>query len=194
MKKPIFFIVMALVSMPVVSLAVLGLTGKFSDKELPKLGTLHSFELSERSGDSVGLDTLKSRAWIASFLPVHCKAKDCDEVHKRLKELQRLFRFKERWRLVTFVQADATKDNVRALARELDADPYKWMFLYGDQDGIRNLVDTDFGLRSYSEKVRFNHLALVDGWGRIRGEYDAFSDRDMKKLIKDTRWLIKKTF
>ena len=44
------------------------------------------------------------------------------------------------------------------------------------------------------DAIHSSKLALVDGYGHIRGYYDANEDSEMRSLLKDSKRLIKQTF
>lgn len=200
MKKktsPVLWFVLLLVGMPVFSIGVLALNGSFATKELPILGQIPHFELTERSGVPYGTDQLKGKVWVAGFIFTSC-AMQCPLITKKLQTLQRKFRFKENWRAVA-ITTDPERDTTKVLkayADKAEADPYKWLFLTGPKKEIGSLVSGGFRLASSADDptIHSDKLVLVDHQGRIRGYYDATGDGDMDRLMKDTKGLIRKAF
>jgi protein SCO1 len=198
MKKklnPVLMLVLFLVGMPVLSVAVIALTGNFEVKELPVLGQVPEFRLTERSGEPYGSNELRGKVWVAGFIFTSCSMQ-CPIITGRLQSLQTKFRFKENWRAVAFT-TDPDSDTVSVLkdyAVKAKADPYKWLFLTGPKNELTPLISNGFKLASdpTNPTIHSEKLVLVDHLSRIRGYYDANDEAAVKKLVKDTKALIKK--
>jgi len=199
MKKYIQGAVICLFLMPIVAVSVLALTNSFEHKDLPILGQLSHFSLQERKEDTVSLESLRGKAWIASFLFTNC-GYQCPMMIEKLKKVQSALRFKEKFRLIS-ITVDPERDTTEALRRyatRIDADPFKWLFLTGNYDEIQELAIKGFKLASGKEDngnlIHSDRVVLVDGWGRIRGYYPITTDPEVKTLIKDAKRLIRDTF
>jgi protein SCO1/2 len=197
MKRPFLVLMLALLCMPVVGVAVLSLTRNFESKELQIFGEVPPFSLTERSGKSLSREELRGKVWIASFVFTHC-AGQCPTVVASMQRLQRALRFKENFRLVS-VSVDPERDTPLVLAeyaQKASADPYKWLFLTGNKNEINALVANGFRLSSGGDDAvnHSSHLVLVDGWGKIRGYYDAMEEGSVTTLLRDAKGLIRKTF
>ena len=189
LKKPVFWFVMAFVLMPVVAIAVLAAAGKFNHRPVPTLGELESFSLSDRGGDPFSSSQLRSKAWLGAFVSVEDCQGECKAVLGSLKEVQRKFRFKEKFRLVTF--SSESREKVAAFFSHHGADPYKWIPLSGEPDEISEVKSNVTSVSSLPPEVI---LFWVDGWGKIRGVYDGRSPEQLSELMDTGKKLIRKTF
>lgn len=201
-QKKFQFALMALVTMPIISVAILAATGALVEKQLPVYGEVPPFSLTERTGETVSNETLNQKVWVASFVFTHC-AGQCPLIIEEVKKIQKALRFKERFRLVS-ITVDPKRDSTQVLAEyanKVNADPYKWLFLTGKEAEIQALVQNGFRLSAADEGAdaggdvtHSGKLVLVDGFGKIRGYYDANESGEVRKLIKDAKKLIKKAF
>jgi cytochrome oxidase Cu insertion factor (SCO1/SenC/PrrC family) len=165
--------------------------------QLPVLGALPAFQLTERSGRSVGLDDLRGRVWVATFFFSRCRD-TCPLQNARLAQLQADFAAAPDVRLVS-ISVDAEHDTpavLRRYAAALRADPERWLFLTGDPAGIARLAQESFRV-SVLRAPRsapggpapvLGHspgLVLVDRRGRIRGYYHGEDPADVERLRRD---------
>jgi protein SCO1/2 len=171
-------------------------TGARAD-QLPVLGTLPGFELTERSGRSVRLEDLRGRVWVATFFFSRCRD-TCTLQNLRLAELQADFAAAPDVRLVS-ISVDAEYDTppvLRRYAAGFGADPERWLFLTGDPAGIARLAQESFRAsvllvpRSMpgGPAPVLGHspgLVLVDRRGRIRGYYHSEDPADVDRLRRD---------
>ena len=201
MKQRFAIGVLLLVTMPMVAVGVLYMTNSLAYKELPNYGKLPSFQFTERSGQALSDADLKRKVWIGSFIFTSCGGQ-CPLIVAELKKIQKALRFKDNFRLISFT-LDPTRDTPNRLseyAQGVAADPYKWLFLTGENIEIQKLVQSGFQLASVgAEKmdgdiVHSSMLVLMDGGGRIRGYYDSTDADRMKTLMKDAKGLIRGTY
>ncbi len=199
MKKinPVLVLVLFLVGMPMVSVGVLALSGSFETKELPILGQVPDFSLTERTGATYGSNDLHGKVWVASFLFTSCQMQ-CPIITAKVQRVQNKFLFKDNFRSVSFT-TDPERDTAQVLknyAVKANADPYKWLFLTGPKDELLSLISTGFKLSTdpTNPTIHSEKLVLVDHLRRIRGYYDANDDDQVNRLMKDTRSLIRKAY
>jgi cytochrome oxidase Cu insertion factor (SCO1/SenC/PrrC family) len=195
--NPVLVLVLFLVGMPVVSVGVLALSGSFETKELPVLGQVPEFSLTERSGETYGSRDLHGKVWVASFIFTSCTMQ-CPIITSKIQRLVNKFRFKENWRALSFT-TDPENDTAEVLknyAVKASADPYKWLFLTGPKKEMGQLIAKGFKLANdeTNPTIHSEKLVLVDHLRRIRGYYDANEDSDVNRLMKDTRGLLRKAF
>jgi protein SCO1/2/putative membrane protein len=164
------------------------------------LGTVGSFELTERNGQKVTDQTLRGKVWIASFLFTRCSPlpdggpPPCPQVARTLEDLQKKLRLSRRddIRLVTFT-VDPDHDQPKELqvyARAFHADPDKWLFLTGSREQIYRLLREDFKVGvaakqppGETKRVEIDHstrLVVVDQNGHIRGYFEGLPSRDQQ--------------
>ena len=199
MKRRFKIAIASLVAMPVVALGVLAFAHQFDYKPLPKMGTVPTFSLTERSGHAYGSSDLDGKVWIASFIFTHCTAQ-CPMIINRLQAIQKELRFKASFRIVSFTTDPKrdTPETLRQYALRAGADPYKWLFLTGRYDSIQQLSRFGFHLAALNEGggdiVHSAKLVLVDPSRRIRGYYDSQDPAEMKQLLADTQRLLTGTY
>lgn len=172
---------------------------KQGSSRLPVMGTVPAFELEERGGERVGLDSLKGRVWIADFIFTRCSG-PCIVMSQNMKALQdAVGEDSELSKAIRFVSitADPEWDTPEVLKRYADshkADAERWMFLTGDHKKIQSLAQEGFKLAATGGEagepvIHAQTFALVDGKARIRGYYDGTNGSEVKSLLADARKL-----
>ena len=164
---------------------------------LPVYGTLPEFELVERGGSGVSLQSLQGKVWVADFIFTHC-AGPCPLLSSRMSRLQEAVRDLDGVRLVSFT-VDPERDTPEVLAeyaRRYQADAERWLFLTGPKEPLYRLVGEGFrlavddggpqaGLITHSTR-----FVLVDQQGRVRGYYDGAEPGTADALLPDIRALL----
>jgi protein SCO1/2 len=202
-KKRFQLWLMFFVTFPIISIAVLAATGSFHEKQLKIYGEVPDFTLMERHGGELSKTALTQKVWVANFIFTHCSGQ-CPGIMQQTKKVQKALRFKENFRLVS-ITVDPERDTRKVLsdyADQFEADPFKWLFLTAKSEKeVQNLLQKGFHLSATDEGgekgddvIHSSKLVLVDGFGRIRGYYDANEDSEVNQIIKDAKLLIKKTF
>jgi protein SCO1 len=165
--------------------------------EMPVYGTLPAFEFVERSGESVSLESLKGKVWVADFIFTHC-AGPCPLISSKMSRLQKAVRELDDVRLVSFT-VDPERDTpevLREYAQRYQAEPERWLFLTGPKEPLYQLVGEGFHLAvedGESEAGQVTHstrFVLVDQQGRIRGYYDGAQPGTADALLPDIRALL----
>jgi protein SCO1/2 len=160
-------------------------------------GEVQPFALVERSGKTVTRDELTGHAWIAAFVFTRCTG-PCPRISGNMRKLQDRLA-SEDVRLVTFT-VDPEYDTPTVLteyAKNLGADPVRWLFLTGKPAEIQQLSVGSFLLpieRDASQPVgrSVTHrtvLTVVDKKGRIRGYYDGETDAGVAKTAARAKFL-----
>ena len=167
--------------------------------ELPVYGQVPDFTLTERGGQSVGLEQLRGKVWVADFIFTRC-AGPCPVLSARLAELQKRFEGREPLRLVS-VTVDPAHDGVEQLreyAERYGANAKRWWFLTGSAEAIDALVRGGFKLGTQmpepgsTDVIHSTRLVLVDPEGRIRGYYDGTEMEEASRLIEDLDGMLRK--
>jgi cytochrome oxidase Cu insertion factor (SCO1/SenC/PrrC family) len=147
------------------------------------------FRLTERDGRSVGLDELRGKVWIASFVFTRCTG-PCPQISGTMARLQSELADAPDLRLVTFTvdPAHDQPDELRRYADHFHADPTRWLFLTGSEAEVYRLVHDTFHMpaeqnvgtarKDGAEVMHDQRLALVDRKGRIRGYFNGARDPD----------------
>lgn len=199
MKKRTAIIIISLFMMPIVSLAILAATNSLYTKPLPTYGEVPDFVFEERNGNNLSRSELYRKVWVAGFVFTHCGG-TCPMIMGAMNELQRNFIFKENFRLVA-ITMDPERDTpevLRNFANENHADPYKFLFLTGKPEHIQSFVKEGFRLTAAEDKddgdiTHSGKLVIVDGFGKIRGYYDADTPGALKQMKKDIKRLLRET-
>lgn len=165
-------------------------------KQLPELGSVGQFSLTDQAGRSVTAETLRGRVWAAAFMFTRCPTV-CPRITRRMRELQQAAaREGVSLELVSF-SVDPEYDTpevLRAYAQQYGADLASWRFVTGDLEVIRKTSEQGFKLaldgKATPSAEHFglfhgSHLVLVDGKGTIRGYYRTSEDEQMKQLLLD---------
>jgi cytochrome oxidase Cu insertion factor (SCO1/SenC/PrrC family) len=179
----------AMAALLLIALAALGYAGfsalRHSAAPPPPddLGPVGDFSLTERSGGTVTNADLAGKVWIASFVFTRCTG-PCPQVTGTVARIQDAFRGEPDVRLVTFT-VDPEHDNPDELKKYADhfgADPERWLFLTGPEDGLHRLIRENFHLGVHrtegeaaqpgQEVTHSTKLALVDRRGHVRGYFD----------------------
>ena len=158
-------------------------------QQLPVLGTVGDFLLTERSGKPVTRKTLEGRFWIADFIFTSC-AGTCPIMSARMKKLSDELAAMPDVLLVSF-SVDAGRDTppvLRQYADKYHAPADRWLFLTGDPGEIDRLAVNSFKITrempTPDEILHSEMLFLVDPQGRMRGSYRALSEAESEDLMK----------
>lgn len=155
------------------------------------------FQLTERSGAPVSLDTLKGRPWIAGFVFTRCTG-PCPRITSNMRKLQGELAATD-VRLVTFT-VDPLHDTPQVLAdyaQAVGADPQRWLFLTGPLEDVRRVSFESFRLPFERDDARpagqlVMHrtvLTVVDRQGGIRGYYDGETEAGVEQALARARFL-----
>jgi cytochrome oxidase Cu insertion factor (SCO1/SenC/PrrC family) len=185
----------------VVTIAMIVLRGTptaASAMELPVIGSVPDFSLTEANGAALGRTDLLGKVWIASFLFTRC-GEACPLLMHHEVGLQADLPVRDDFRLVSF-SVDPDWDVPKVLteyAHTFGADRSRWLFLTGDKKQIYRLTIDGFRLAAVegdpAKEMPILHstkLVLVDRHGAIRGYYDSADDGEMRKLVRDVRQVL----
>jgi protein SCO1/2 len=161
-------------------------------EDLPVLGTVAPFTLTNQSGESVGLEALAGRVWVADTFFTYCGAV-CPTMNRHLAELHRTFTGKDEPKFVS-ITADPGRDKPEAMAehaRTLQADLSRWWFLTGEPNELFRLAQSL--LLPYEIGVPASHsnkFMLIDREGQIRGAYTGTDPMAVRELARDLQVLL----
>jgi cytochrome oxidase Cu insertion factor (SCO1/SenC/PrrC family) len=165
------------------------------------LGHVADFSLTERGGQTIRLQDLRGKVWVASFLFTRC-CTGCPRISADLLQLQK--DLPEGAVIVSF-SVDPKYDTppvLKAYADTLGADPNRWLFLTGNQDEIYQLIKEGFhlGVEQNQGEARIpgnevthsNRLVLVDRQGRILAvDFDGTNPDDLPRLKQRIKELLR---
>jgi len=144
---------------------------------------LTEFELTERSGKPFRSRDMRGKVWVASFFFANCQG-TCSRLNGNIKRLNR----EENLDGVTWVSmtVDPTNDTLPVLneyAERFSADPQRWLFCRADFRYIKR-VGQDFLKLPVLWKDHSDTVAVVDKAGKVRGYFDALSNKELVELTK----------
>jgi cytochrome oxidase Cu insertion factor (SCO1/SenC/PrrC family) len=189
-----FFIIVGSILMIVIRGAPTGV----SAMEVPVLGSVPEFSLTEANGTALRRTDLLGKVWVASFIFTRC-AEACPLLMRNEARLQPDLPLRDDLRLVSF-SVDPDWDTPKVLteyAHTFGADRSHWLFLTGDKKQVYHLASDGFHLAAVdadpAKEMPILHstkLVLVDRGGAIRGYYDSSDPDEMQKLIRDVRQVL----
>jgi cytochrome oxidase Cu insertion factor (SCO1/SenC/PrrC family) len=169
-----------------------------SSVELPVLGSVPEFMLTEANSTSVRRTDLLGKVWIASFIFTRC-GEACPMMMKHEVHLLAQLPLRDDLRLVSF-SVDPDWDTPKVLtdyAHTFGADRNRWIFLTGNKKQLYQMATEGFRLATLdADPVRempilhSTKLVLVDRRGAIRGYYDSTEETELQKLVRDVRQVL----
>ena len=173
------------------ALLALAALGGCRARELPVLGTVPAFALTERSGQPLRAEDLAGRVWIADFVFTRCPDV-CPALTARMARLQPAGDGNDTVRLVSF-SVDPVHDTpevLRAYAERAGARG-DWLFVTGARDAMAALLRDGFRVAfaddgpPTSPITHSDRFVLVDRQLRIRGYYHGSDPDDVDRLARD---------
>lgn len=162
-------------------------------KELPEIGNIPQFEFTNSDGNTVTLDNLKGKVWVADFIFTTCTMA-CPMMTGNMNIVHKKFKKNDNVRLVSisvYPEYD-TPEVLKNYASQYDADTEKWLFLTGKEDAVKDIIRDGFKIGDYEDIIFHSEkFALVDKKGIIRAYYNGMKSEDMKQLKKDIDVLLK---
>ena len=162
-------------------------------QQLPKIGSIPQFEFIDSNGNTVTLNNLKGKVWVADFIFTTCTMA-CPMMTGNMNLVHKKFKKNDDVRLVSisvYPEYD-TPDVLKEYASQYDADTEKWLFLTGDESSVKDIIKDGFKIGDFEEIIFHSEkFALVDKNGTIRAYYNGMKSEDMKQLKKDINALLK---
>lgn len=159
--------------------------------ELPVLGEVPDFIMTERSGHPYGRDDMDGRIHIVNFIFTSCPGV-CPVMNGNLADLYRRLAGSDQVRFVS-ISVDPDRDSLptlRAYADSIGVTDDRWVFLRAPIEDVVQLCEKGFMLPA--DNLPMGHtfrVTLVDRRGRIRGYYDGTDTGSMKILVRHLRLL-----
>ncbi len=173
---------------------------KDSKPQLPTLGKVPAFELTDQEGATFGSKQLQGQIWVAAFMFTRCPS-ICPRITRVMVELQQ--RAKQRGLEMHWVSFSVDPENdrppvLKAFAKEHGSDLANWSYLTGPLKAIRDTAEQGFKLALEGKPTEGaehmgithgSHLVLVDERLNIRGYYRTLDDHAQKQLLDDVEGL-----
>jgi len=193
MKQVIFFILFFIVA-----------SCSEKSEKLPYLGnstvvnnvetqhTIQDFSFLNQDSLVVTNDTFKNKIYIADFIFLRCPT-ICPVMNMELKRVYDTFKDNEN---VLFVSHTVDPENdtipvLKAYSENLEVNPKKWHFLWGEQKAIFDIAKNSYFTQAYEDLdapggyAHSGGFILVDKNRHIRGVYDGTNSVDVDRLIKE---------
>ena len=148
------------------------------------LPPLEQFELTASDGKPFRSDEMKGKVWVVSFFFSTCPG-SCKRLNANIKYLSSLDELAD----VTWVSISVDPDTdtiavLDAYAKNLNADPERWLFCRGTFDYVRRIAHDMLKVGGVSLKSHNDFAVIIDKQGEIAGMFNASSNEDSKKGIK----------
>ncbi len=169
-------------------------------EELPQLGDIGDFKLTDQAGKSVTRETLKGEPFVAAFFFTRCPVV-CPRLTRKMREVQTQGKAQGlKFQLVSFsVDPDNdTPEELQKYAKTNSVDLSNWHFLTGDYDVVKKTSVEGFKMvldgkadpnADHFGILHGSHLVLVDGGAQIRGFYRSEDEDAVKRLLSDIQRL-----
>ena len=170
---------------------------------LPSYGQVQPFTLTNQLGETITLQSLKGKAWVADVIFARCPG-PCPKMTAEMTTLQNAFSADQPLRFVTLTTDPEhdTADKLKEYAQRFSADPERWFFLTGPKREIlANLAVGSLKLSAVEKDPEFQEnendlfihttmFVLVDKAGKIRGFYESLEPGFQEKIQADMRSLL----
>jgi protein SCO1/2 len=170
---------------------------------LPVLGTVQNdFALTTQWGDTLSLQDLKGKVWVAYFFFSSCPS-ICPIMNRNMTKVQEAIKDLPDTLIVGFtVDPDTDKPEVlRRYGKNLGVQKGKWFYLTGDKTVIYRVARQSFKLAaepapnvqpgSTHDFIHSDKFVLVDRQGHIRGYYTGTDPDSVNQLIEDLRRIVR---
>ena len=169
----------------------LNYTGK--ENELPEIGMVPEFEFVNSEQETITLNNLKGKVWVADFIFTTCTMA-CPMMTGNMNIIHKKYKKNDDVRLVSisvYPEYD-TPEVLTKYASQYDANTSRWYFLTGQESTVKRVIKDGFKIGDYEDIIFHSEkFALVDKKGMIRAYYNGMKTEDMKKLKKDINSLLK---
>ncbi len=159
--------------------------------QLPVLGSIPKFEMTNSRGDSFGTNDLAGKIWVADFIFTTC-AGPCPIMSTEMADIHKTFLKNNDIRTVTYtVNPDYDTPTVlAAYAERFNADRSQWHFLTAPYEDIQTILTDGFMMGDIEEIVfHSTKFALIDRNMNIRGYYTGTEHGEVDKLKRDIKRL-----
>ena len=166
---------------------------KGKENELPEIGMVPEFEFVNSEQETITLNNLKGKVWVADFIFTTCTMA-CPMMTGNMNIIHKKYKKNDDVRLVSisvYPEYD-TPEVLTKYASQYDANTSRWYFLTGEESTVKRVIKDGFKIGDYEDIIFHSEkFALVDKKGMIRAYYNGMKTEDMKKLKKDINILLK---
>ena len=163
-----------------------------NDYQLPKLGSIPSFEFTDSDGNLISQEELSGKVWVADFIFTTCTMA-CPVMTGNMNLIHKAFKNNDKVRIVSisvYPEYD-TPEILKEYASRYNANTNRWHFLTGPEENVKLVIKNGFKMGDYEDIIFHSEkFALVDQNGNIRGYYNGIKTDDIKTLKKDIKVLL----
>lgn len=169
-----------------------------SMRDVTRNHKIADFKLVDQNGDTITNANYKHRIYIADFFFTTC-TNLCPKLTAQMKRVYDVYKNNPK---VAFLSHTVTPeiDSVpvlKAYAEKYGAKAPQWEFVTGPKKEIYDLARKSYfaatttGNGGPDDFIHTQNIVLVDTNRRIRGYYDGIKKKDVDRLIKDIKTLLK---
>jgi len=149
------------------------------------LPPLEEFELTTQAGKPFRSRAMRGKVWVVSFFFSTCPG-SCSRLNANIKYLSSLPEIKDAtWVSITVDPVADTQAVLAAKAKELNADPERWLFCRSDDfDYIKRIAHDMLKVGGVSYKGHNDFAVVVGKDGSIAGYFNAISTQQSEKGVK----------
>jgi cytochrome oxidase Cu insertion factor (SCO1/SenC/PrrC family) len=189
----------------VVLLAVVALfiRAQAQKSDLPHLGQVQPFQLTNQSGQATTARDLQGKVWVGDIIFTRCGG-PCPKMTEEMGRLEKAIPLDPSLRFVTLTTdpENDTPSVLKSYGEKFGADFSRWMFLTGTKTEIKKLAVESWKLPAFekdiaereSENDLFVHstmFVLIDKSGTMRGVYESLEPGFQEKIRADIQSLLK---
>jgi protein SCO1/2 len=177
-------------------------TAQHRQPDLPDLGTVPAFALTDQTGAPITNSAIDGKVAIINFIFTRCDTVCPVSTLKMARIQDDTPEIADDLKLLSF-SVDPTYDTPARLAEyatRFRADSARWRFVTGDHEAVRKVVEDalyismdQIGKQDSGQPniVHQPHFALVDRHRHIRGFYDSTDPVRLETLRRDARELVR---
>lgn len=173
--------------------------GYSTPKVLP-ISFIRPFSFTTQDGKTFTEKDVAGKVYVAEYFFTTCKT-ICPVMNTHMKEVYNEFK-NEKDFLILSHTCDPETDSVAQIKKYADSmqvDTHRWVFLTGRKDSLYNTARISYTIDDPNNNLKkledqFLHTqfwALVDRNGDVRKIYDGIKYNEVKKMISDTKKLLK---
>lgn len=168
------------------------LVSKRTSPDLPQMGEIYDFHLTDQDAQVRSLKDFKGQPWIVSFLFTRCDG-PCPILASKISSLSKNLTDLPAVKMVS-ISMDPDYDQpsiLKEFGTKYEADFSRWTFLTGPMQDIIKLSKEAFKVPAgENPSMHTTRVVLIDQAGQIRGYYDGLDATAMQKLLVDVRGLM----
>ncbi len=189
-KKILVLIIAFFVLM--ISAAIIVYQANKSRANLPAYGSVDHFDLTERSGQSISVETLKGKISVINFFFANCTG-PCPAMNAKVADMYRQYVGAPQVQFIS-ITIDPDRDSLEALqkyAKIFNVDDNRWLFGRTSSEEVQNLSEKIFMVGGGAPTTHSTKLILVDDKAQIRGFYSSEENASLTVLKAHIRELVK---